>query len=775
MEISDDKMPEGNVELSIEDDSIHSSFAGILKNFRLDFGSCDIRSIALGFKLITYRKLINLYESDPSQESLITNWILECKFWTILEALLDVKFNKEMTPASGSLSLEDVCEYSSETVIADDLIASDSELLQMATSLKSLSETFKLDFPTQNENSELENSFQTTKWLNTFNKLNSMNKNPDLVKALDMDSTLRTSLTIDAADSEKDELFFRRAFKLLLANEIEDLKSLCELTNNWDFALMIAGLSNRIDPIIDLSDYSNNTIPSGIKSKMLSKRTIYQLASNENVSPYEKACYGILSSDFISCNEMSNNWEEKLYLYLNNLFNYRLENKILKVFKDLGLESELHLLTKLSRPPLMTNSIGDILNKLSNDRNSKIKQESKNSIRVLIGSIISDNVKVLMENTIKSLDELLLTNDNVESELTNQSYLLRILTHLSIILQLIYGEEIITNDVYTKLLRCYILRLILYKSYQLVPIYISFIPNQNDIVDIYSTLLFQFDYSINDRISQINGMRNLNLPLEPILRKTIEKAFDETSEYYPTNKEIQLNYEVDLIDEKLYSTIYWFIDSNMNFDSLEAIIILMRRFLLVGKIGSAIKFLTSISLPKLIDNYKIETSVLSNINDKTIIENLIPDYKIHELTNYHNLFSTFKLLLEYNNKNEEEVSFEELAAIIQLLNKLVRDFLFDLIDDSNESLEEADIEIYRELRRIYIPTLFNALFDLLIENKNKSEKYVENAMELVNLLADEQFKLYEILNSTDELKPFLTKLANVGSLLYGVYKEGVYI
>lgn len=769
------------VDMEVEDDNIHASFARILKNFRLEFGANDLRSIALGFKLITYKKLMELYDSDPSQSDAIQNWILECKFWTILESLLDVKFNKEMSTSivSQNLNLDDLCEYSSDTMLQDKVIASDNELLQIFTCITSLADTFKLDYPTQDD--DINNSvdeLQYTKWNNTLLKFNSMNKDQSFVQTLDVDSPLRSDGKIDDLDKQKDETFFKRAFKLLLSREFDDVKQLSELTNNWDFALMLAGLNDRIDPIIDLNDFSGNTQPSGVKSKLLRRRTIYQLANNPKLknSPYERACYSILSYDFINSHDLVTNWEEKLFLYLSNLYSNKLESKILKIYQDLNMESELSLISKLSKPPVVSNSIDDILNKLSNDQNETIKNQSKHSIRVLIGSIISDNVKTLMENTTKSLDDLVSIEKNIQSELTNESYLLRILSHLAIILQLIYGEEVINNKDYTKLLKCYILRLILYKQYGLVPVYISFIPTHEEIIDIYSSLLFQFDYEPNDRIIQINGMRTLQLPLESILRMTIEKAFNETTDYYPTNVEIQLNYQVDAIDSKLYSTIYWFIDSNMMVDCLDSIIILLRRFLLVGKIGSAVDFLSSISLPQLIDNYRYETSILSNIekvNDESNDDfNQIPTYKILELTQYHNLFSTFQLLIGFD---KSKSSIDDVQTIIDSLNKIVKTWLFELSNGESDEIVESDKETYKELRRIYIPTLFNTLFDMLIENKDKGEKYIQQSMDLVNLLADEKYKLYEILNSTNELKPFLTKVASIGCILYGEHKEGVYV
>ncbi|CAI8503900.1 unnamed protein product [Pichia kudriavzevii] len=760
-----------DVSISIEDDDIHNGFANILRRFRMDFGSDDLRSITAGFKMITVSKLMKTFEVDPNNAS-INNWILEFKFWSILEGLLDVKFHQDLlcgddkrdnSSANSELpiDLKNLCEYSSETVITDQIISADSSLLQLYTVMKTLSDTFSLDFQLLNSDINMDN-LNITKWLATLNKINSFNRDPKLIKELDADAPLRSNLEIDEDDKSNDERFFSKAFELLISNNLEELQDLCQNTNNWDFALMIAGLQDRIDPVIDLDDYSNSTRPSGVKNKLLRKRTIYQLLQNEKMGLYEKACYSFLSNDFVYCNEPVDNWEQKLYLYLNNLLNIEVENKELKIIKRLGFQT--NLIDKLPSPPIMSENINDILNKLNNDSNSNIRDQSKHPIRVLIGSVISDNVQTLMNNTIKSIDDL-----NSNDEIMNDTFILRVLTHLSIILQLTYGEKIISNYDYTKLLKCYILRLILYKKYELVPIYISFIPS-DEIIQVYSHLLFQFDYESTDRIPQIENMRNLDLPLENILRKTMEIAFRDTAEYYPTNVTVQLIYDVEAIDEKLYSTIFWFIDAHMYSDCLEVIVILLRRFLLVGKIASAIKFLETVSLPKLIDNYKYKVTIIEDDNDELIL----PDFKLLELRYYNQLFTTFKKLLDSNDK-AEDINVEKFQGLVKSLNAIVREWLFPLVNYEDDEVSQDDVETYKELRRIYLPTLFNALFDLLISKRQWGKKNVRDAMDLVNLLADEKYKLYEIFNSTNELQPFMEKLSKVGCQLFGEYKEGVYV
>lgn len=762
MEIMD-----SNIDIQIEDSDIHSKFAHILKDFRLKFGTKDLNSIAEGFKHITFEKIkkyVDESTDDIENENVLKNWILECKFWTLLESLLDIKFSTNLLniETNNSKTNNNICEYSSDTIIQDDIISSDTELLQLFTYINTLSDTFKLDciIDIEEGNGEGANEnnnspdLSNKKWLNTLMDLNSVNVDSSLVKHLDIDAPNRENLNINAKDLQNDEVFFKMIYKHLLSKNYEEIKQLCKDTNNWDFALIIESLNNRIDPILDLNDFTYKTTPSGVKSKILRRRIIYQLCTNDSdnantnkMGIYEKACYGILSSDLLSCNEIINEWDEKLYLYLDNLLKDKLEAKILNNYSNLDLE----IITKFPKPPLMSNSINEILNKLSNDSNTKIRNQSEHPIRVLIGSIISNNVKNLMNNTINSINLLKdnLTNDEKLNELTNESYLLRILTHLSIILQLIYGENIINNEDYTKLIHFYILRLILYKKYELIPIYISFIPNIDELIEIYSKLLFQFEYLPNDRYLQIKNIRNLSLPLEDILRKTIEFGFNETIDYYPVKKEVELTYKVDKIDIKLYSTIYWFIDSGMIIDCLESIIILLRRFLLVGKIGSAIEFLNTISLPNLIDDYKLKKSMSENdcVDDDT---NESENFTILEIIQYHNLFKAFKLITSID---VDEDGNDKIMEIYELLNNLLKIWLFDLVNDEN--VKESDIEIFKELRRIYIPSIFNTLFDLLIKNGLN-----DLAIDLINLLADEKYQLYEIFVSTNELEEFLIKFAN---------------
>lgn len=752
-----------NIQLSVEDDDVHTQFAKVLREFRTEFGKFDLRSMASKFKVIAHKKLLKAYETDASQIDHITNWALECKFWTLMETLHDVKLNKELLDDSLVITREptydDVCEYSSDVFIADKLIVSDLKISQLLVSMTTLSQTFKLDFPTEQDE---EIDIQTTKWLNTLNSLNSMSNNPSLVESLDADAPTRTGLRIKPIDTEKDEVFFKKAFNLLLCNELEDLNELCKITNNWDFALLLAGFKDRVDPVMDLNELESNTKTTGVKSQILRKRTLYQLLKtleeSDTAGKYEKACYGFLANDFLSCHTLATNWEEKLLMYLKNYLNTKLDDQLVKIHKEYNIESaDLALINKLPKPPIMSNSVDDILIKLSNDSNENIREQSKHSIRVLIGSLISDNVKDLMNNTIQSLENMV--QKNGEDNVLADTYLLRILTHLAIILQLVYGESLIKNQSYTKLLNFYIYRLTLYKAYELIPTYVAYIPEESDIVGIYSDLIMKFEFTAEERMKQISGIRHAMLPLESILRETVEKAFNETAQYYPTNKEVVLIPDVAPIDQKLYQIVYWFIDAQMVDDAVDAITVLLRRFLLVGKVVVSIEFIDSINLPFLIDSYQTKHEIQEDLDD------IKP---IMELIQYRNFIAVFKIL---RNINLETCTFEEVQSLASKLKSLIKSWFFELSNDS----EQENKEVFNELRRIYIPVLFNSLFNILIDNRFENQELIKEAIDMVNLLADEDYKLYEIFNSTNELEPFMVKFADVSCELYGKFEEGIYL
>ncbi|ODV85354.1 hypothetical protein CANARDRAFT_188645, partial [[Candida] arabinofermentans NRRL YB-2248] len=721
-------------------------FASALKQFRLNWGDQTIKDLVKSFQKTTSQQILNSNDLNLGS-NIVENWILETKFWKLLELLLP--FNQ-----SNITTVDDqddvIHSYTSNTILLEKIIQNDSNLLQLHKIIEWIRQGLEIDL-LDNEDDVSINDLQITKWLNTKIEIQAGATKPNGVKYLDMDSPLRshTNNKINEKDKIKDELFFKKAFHLLLLNKLDELNELCQLTNNYYFQLMLRGLQDYYDPQL-LGELAK---PIGIKNKLLWKRTIFKLMQNQSIGKFEKGCYGFLCGDYTSCESLTQSWEKKLLIYLNCLFQNEIDEKLIWYYNNKMMHGVGSLL-KYSKPPKMISSITEALNLLANDSNDSIKKQSEHPIRVLMGSIISNNIEKLMENSLNTLNIILSKDpiDNLSFDLTNEAYLLRILVHLSIFLQLIYGEEIISNLNYTKLLKSYITRLILYKLYDLIPCYIAFIPKDEDLIDIYSYFLSNYIFKFDERLTQLKSMEQLNLPMDSILIKTVEKSFNNSIEYYDDLKtqEITLSSLVDEQDIKLYSSIYWFYDSNMIIDCLQSIIILIRRFLIVGKIKSTIEFLKTIKLNDLLNEYKLKTTLSDDENDD------ISYSLIDEFIQYQNLINCFEKIENYNKLNNDNSSelVESINSLSIKLDSFLKTFLFELINDSNTT--PSDMDTYIELRRIYIPLIFNTLFDILIENRKLTQTlFLQKAIEMIHFLSDSNYKIYDILNSVNQLKPFL--------------------
>ncbi|OWB81278.1 hypothetical protein B5S32_g5676 [[Candida] boidinii] len=200
-------------------------------------------------------------------------------------------------------------------------------------------------------------------------------------------------------------------------------------------------------------------------------------------------------------------------------------------------------------------------------------------------------------------------------------------------------------------------------------------------------------------------------------------------------------------------------------DSLNSIIIAFRRFLLIGHIESVLKFNQLFNLKNLINDYNLKNSIFKNLNnnnnkeDNEInFENFnLSNKNLIELKNYLKLIEILQLI---NNYEQDKKNYSNIELIYKQTNKLLTRFL--VFNDSEEIEKEGEDElIFKELRKLYIPLLFNKIFDILIENDiiNGTNKNINKNIELINLLSDETFKFYNIFKQQNELKKFMKKLS----------------
>lgn len=758
-------------------DDVQTDFSNILQDFRVNFGENDLKSVVTGFKRICYENILKIEGDDTIKvgDSTLENWVLEARLWTLLESLMDVKFMKDLTK-KGQLQVTKselkgkLSTYTSNTVLLDRILGEKNDLFELFTIYKALLESSNLDITSYLDADT--DSIQASKWLNTKLQIQSGTISAQTVRELDADAPTRSGKQLLPKDVERDEAFFTRAFRLLLCGDLKHLTKLSKETGNQNFALICCGLREYVDPTVDLIDTSSK--PTGIKHKLLWRRSVYNLIKNGH-SKAEHACYGYLCGDFESASVLTRSWDDKLLVYLNNLLQCRLDDKLIKYYRKISKTSEIKLASSLSTPPMVATSIKDALNKLSRDEDRSTRLESQHPIRVIIGSILSDNVPELMRSTIQNLSELSSSGDVQNNEIARVPYLLRILTHLAIILQLIYGEEVVSNSKYSEIIKSYILLLVSQKRYDQVPLYASFIPNDQTLMETYSTILASADLVAKERESQIRLMGQLYLPKEAILRSTVTKCFAQTESLYPVDQEVTLNVEVTDRDRKFYRCIYWFYDSGMSTDCLEAVVMLMRRFLTCGKLQAAIEFMNTISLPSVIQHYKRKVTIIKE-DDEEMKQYIIPKSKLSELVQYQHLIAAFGTLGTFEADMVTDENADNLKKVVKMaavLDELLKTWMFDLSTDT--SLSKEDHDMYCELRRTYIPAVFTTLFELLVRYRNLSQDILyDQAVNMINILADENYKFYELFNSANQLKPFLQRFSEVSTIFYGERKQGIY-
>ncbi|KAG7909053.1 hypothetical protein KL906_002547 [Ogataea polymorpha] len=756
----------------VEDANVHIHFAKVLKDFRVNFGHRLVNELIKDFRKFSAQELLSCYEQNADQ-SIIENWILESQFWDLVETVFQDRFVKDLSNRDKEVQrMKKINKFTSRSIMSDNALMQNSELSRIYLLMNWLSKSFKLDL-INNDNKIDVSSLPATKWLNTKMRIQSNNLR-DAHGYLDDDFYLRNSSDgLHDDDRRENDNFFKACFYLLLSGETEQLFQLCENTNNWGFSLILTALQDYIDPRVELDDDAAK--PVGVKNTILWRRSLYRLCQAKNLSKYEKACYGYLCGDVDSCQQQARSWESKLLIYLNNIFLYELEQGM--VASEYPLSSNLTsdwCAFRLSRPPKVAETITDALNMIASSSDQIIKDQSQHPLRVLMGSVMSDNVETLMRNCLDSLQSLLLRSAGEfdSFELTSDAYLLRVLVHFAIVLELIFGDQLISNTEYTELLRSYISRLILYKHYDLIPIYISFIPKDEDLVDLYSHLISHYQFEKSERVKQLKLIRQLNLPLESILRKSATTLFNSTKHMYIHDQEICLTSDVADCDRKLFSTVYWFHDAGMLCDCIESMVSLFRRLLLCGKVQAIIEMIESFNVSDVIREYKYKVESLEGIDElPNEFSNglfVIPAFKLDELMQYQIFAENFKSLNEFQRNSlcmKSEALIENVLITSSSIEQLIKSFLFDLSNDQFIDLE--DRKIYCELRQLYIPALFDMTFNLLISfEKHSSDLLVRKAMELVHLLSSNEFRLYEVFRAAKKLKSFLKKFAALSSENY---------
>ena len=579
------------------------------------------------------------------------------------------------------------------------------------------------------------------KWSHTF-------MNGDLHSA-ELDYPLRNNnVTIHEEDKSTDHIFFKYIYELLLSGNFEKVYEECKLSDNLTLAMVISGMQEYLNPKIDAQFSDEFTSQQGIKKHALWRRTVYELAKTAALDPYERAIYYYLSGTLPAEDLVENStWESDLLINLNQILQINIENYLLQK----GRIDRAELISSISST---SSSLSSILNNVS----ARYPIESSHPIRILIGSIILNTVDTLLHSSVKMLLDIMKGNET-SNEILDEPYLLRIVTHLSILLDIITPGKVDSSDK-VKLITAYISILKLNKLYDCIPIYIKFL-NDNDALETYSFILSTISEPA-DRKEQLELMNYLRLPTANILRRTTQRVFVESETMYIPGGDIVISSEISGIDKHTIHAVEWLIDGKLSNDAVKSIVAMGRRFLLNGRIKSLQYFFDNNNIEIVMNSYKLENLA----NDDIIAD----DIQIKEILEYQSLVKSYEMYEEWQKAIQQLNSESNIPTLIEKFQEytnntleLIKTFLVEFTSDASA----PDYMVLYEIRALYIPYFLIELHKGLVEAARllKIPTFIKNALDFTSLVANETDSLYLLFQSSGKLKEYLQLVAHTATLL----------
>lgn len=584
----------------------------------------------------------------------------------------------------------------------------------------------------------------------------------DLVTELDPDAPIRQQKKIMKTDEVFDRTLHKYIFELLRARKFDEALKICENTSNFTLKLSISGLNEYLDPLIDgkLLDLDETARPQGNERKSLWKKMCLNLARHDsNIDLYERGIYGILGGDLDSVIALCNTWETQFIAFM--LFIVTTDDE--DISQNTGIQDPRKVL--------------DIL---ANSSNPVVKGQSESPLRSLMGAVINDTVEFISQ----SFSEHLQLFSNNPAEEVDES-VLRIMTHFLIFLRHL-DIEIGDSKDYVIILTSYIEFLHFHKKQYLIPLYISYLPDEDSITT-YAKILVGVTDS-EQRSIHLKLAKKYNLDINNSIRKAAADVFHETELAYGSNNltvSSSPTNAVDDTDRRLYRTIEWFIDASLWADALHSIVSLYQLLLGKGKFEAAYQFGSKISCETILKMYDTNLSVnlehveviLDNNERIQILEydkliSILADIKL-----WSELLQELKTSSKFVSSNPPKQWREKTLVLVRELAAKVTEFSAKWMIKSIHAYREVDPEtanLLSGLRLLYVPFVILELARIYIEAQVIHPAFLKEAANLSNMVSGEDLKLYELFMESGTLGTFLDCMAQAVTDGVANGEKGIY-
>ncbi|SCU96902.1 LAFA_0G08724g1_1 [Lachancea sp. 'fantastica'] len=698
-----------------------TELATVLKDFKIselnDPGSRDIFDVVKEFRAVAGDKALQLALDDiEEQSSTFVNWNLEAKLWHLIELLVNYR--------TADLDLEK--EDSAATIYHRRCMEDNRSLYEIWLIIVWIQANVKVpDRP---------DDLGSSKWSNSFIA-------GDL-KSCDSDFPLRdTNCMLDSRDKQSDHSFFRYAYELIVAGKMDEARKECEYTDNFTLALILCGVDNEAE-----SDVDNPETAELYRQKTLWRRTVYSLSLNEDLDVYERAIYSYLCGEAGQTAEnLKMTWDTELLLYLNHSWQTALENQLVNE----NLVDTKEMILPMDDQYLSLQSTLDVVSK-------RHPSDSEHPLRVLMGAVMLDRVPSVIKSSVTMLIDAIKGLDPV-NDMVEEPYLLRVVTHLAIVMDAIYPGSIEEQDK-SRLITAYVTVLSFHELNESIPIYISFL-KEPEALEAYSFFLSNLTEA-NARKKQLELCRLLHLPVGNILRRTAQRVFEDTENSYGPGARVDVYLPIDATDKRLIAAAEWLIEGHISVDALDSLVVISRRFLLNGRINSLKYLYERHDLDNLMKNYEIDTIKDSDNANTAIIE----------IEHYRCLIQVFKRFEHWQKVSQEKQSNTNLANLLtsfrdisSYVHKIIKTFLVDL----SETSDSQDLETFFEIRALYTPYMVIELHRAFVTASEslKVASFVTEALALANVVANETDRIYLLFQSSGRLEEYLQLIAKTATMV----------
>lgn len=616
--------------------------------------------------------------------------------------------------------------------------------------------------------------------------LNGHAKSEDLVSQLDADASLREGKNIAQEDAKFDRTIFKYIFSLIRARKYEEACKVCEHTGNWDLLLTLKGQDEYYDSEVEGHIFGESTERRGIQNKLLWRRMCYKLTKAENMDPYEKGIYGILSSDLESVLNLSNTWELQLLAFMS----YLVATESEEAMKG-HIESDV---AAMPIPKSSFTSSHEILEILAHSANPEIKKQSQHIFRQLLGSLIDDDVPSIVDALAENINNLLINGEPKYFTKADTMKVLRIATHLIIFLQQL-PVSIDESQSFSVIIDAYIELLRSEGKNELIPLYVSYL--SDDLAsDTYSYLLAKIVDS-EERRQQLSLAKKFGLDMPNTIRKAVKRVFDQDPAQYQQNASITFTSEVTTNDTALSNAVVWYKEASMWPDAIHSCVTLYRLFLGVGKLESAKKF--GEMVPCAFISNKYDAYVIGHDSGPITLgieeeATLINEALRLEFAEYGQLVSCIQQIQIWNEhyasvngqgsnaSNDRQGSLSSngtsatgfrkkeysqlwkrdaihiVTSLTDSIHQLAATWMISVLNHPDVDLET--VEQVSRLRTWYVPFLLMELLRILIEAQDAQFNFLKQAANLATFVAGEDLKLYQLFIANGSLNAFLGCIAD---------------